>query len=351
MFWSDQKAQKAAREEGLKKLYFDLANIISPDSRWVKVKEKRYLSWFGLPQLGTKTVDSLTGNIVKTSQEKPYLIYGPIGSIKAVQEFDLKSNYCQFQAIADMKPITDRYLDSLAVNGKIDWQCIQNRHYGQSKWVFYPDPRIYGISAIKNADLTIQNKYNNSDKIILNGENVKSGHALGDFVIADSLRTSEDLPDLQTIRVLNGHEFINMFDMRSFKSLQGKVGKYLVESKSPKGSLIKDLDVRLQRSSSKFDELKNRIEAYASGLNEYYYRTQLETQSNQIKFIVQVINGYTLGFIIAFKGDEFNQAEIQYFEMSRDQILKKVQKTGTINVDSFMNFIDRKVKNSGYSSE
>jgi len=23
-----------------------------------------------------------------------------------------------------MKPITDRYLDSLAVNGKIDWQCI-----------------------------------------------------------------------------------------------------------------------------------------------------------------------------------------------------------------------------------
>ena len=250
-----------------------------------------------------------------------------------------------------MKPITDRYLDSLAVNGKIDWQCIQNRHYGQSKWVFYPDPRIYGISAIKNADLTIQNKYNNSDKIILNSENVKSGHALGDFVIADSLRTSEDLPDLQTIRVLNGHEFINMFDMRSFKSLQGKVGKYLVESKSPKGSLIKDLDVRLQRSSSKFDELKNRIEAYASGLNEYYYRTQLETQSNQIKFIVQVINGYTLGFIIVFKGDEFNQAEIQYFEMSRDQILKKVQKTGTINVDSFMNFIDRKVKNSGYSSE
>lgn len=347
MFFKNSKQKENQRLESLKKqLYFDLSNVTGSDTKWFKIKEKRYMSQFALPAVGTRYEDDVAGRYVTTTLQKPYLIHGPCGTIKKVQAQKLKEDYCQFTATSENKPITEEFLDKVSVNCKIDWTCVQNRHCGETVWAFFPNPKVYGLQNVQNFKLNLRPEATREENI-LNDSKFRQGHAFGDFIVANSMK-GMDVCDLQTARVVNGRDFINMFDMRQIKGMFKGIDlrDYEVRYVAPKVSVLQEQDEMTQRASDTFNRLKVDVEKYTQQLHEAYFRTVYETGYNQMKLIIQAINGYTIGFTVVFKNDELNQADIQYFEMQGPEILQKNQSTGILYPDNFIEMIDRKIKQS-----
>lgn len=309
---------------------------------WVRIREKSNIYWFGLPELGTQVFDRLHDRKEVTTSERPYILCGPCGLFSTVTEQELIENYSLVQQNVEGSPITSRYLDQISVNGKIDWKAITQKQKDKGLWAFFPDPVKFGKQEVTDVYINTRN----SGRLLINDSYVRIGHGIGDFLVASSNRELTG-PDLQTIQVVNGIIFVNTYDMRQFRTLYKRAQSTIINTHEPKKSLINKVDTNIDRVENVKESVDRQLDDYISTLDRNYFKPELVRDIHQTQLVIQVINGYTLGFRIRFIGEGFNNAEIQYFEMKNGNLINKTQTSGTFQVSEFASFIDKKIKESG----
>lgn len=331
---------------------------------WKKTKMKKAEFWVQLPDLQTILVNEYKvlevpmncrvedGYVItiKTDPKhanaytremtyplEPFAISGTQGEQWKISEQQLTEQY----RLVNNKPITRELLNSLTVNGKIEWFPIENIVDELVYWAFHVQIAKYGRNIALNAILNGEMK-----SVVLNDS--RTQHGYGDFIVL------KQLPDGQSVfEVINGVVFPRLYSMKHFINLTQP--ETFISTPKPKNKVIGQYDIAFRRRAetlTRLDEgLKKLYEQYLGrGYDIRYEGPNSETSDGFGTITFYCVTPAKYG--IMFNMQVYTEtpgiaARINILERFQNGRTESGQKQGQIRVDSFIKLIKARIDQNG----
>lgn len=187
-----------------------LWDYITDTNNYDTAVTKQNVMYLCVPPVGTQFVNKLTGSVVQTTRELPYVVTLDSGEYEVCGAATLYSRYIT----AEGRMLTGQHLTSMVIHaqkvkeskGSIPWNRIKAKSGVVDVACFVP-VQYKGSIHVATAMGTVQ----------INADGIP--HGKGDFIVC---RKRGDDIDFNTMRVVNGLLFAKLYDNRGWQNCLGK---------------------------------------------------------------------------------------------------------------------------------